>query len=1192
MAAVRNQRMNALRLPILCAIVAFAIDALGAPLFRSSWPLGLGSPVSGVTGQMVVADFNGDTKPDLAVPSWDGRLVVVVSDPTAPFGPIVTSTIPEYAFAMAAGDLDNDGDQDLVYRAQMKLGVLINNGSGAFTETSTVNTVANAYVAIGDVNGDGKQDAIAVSADTYSNAPHLSVHLGNGSGGLAAGVISPGAWSNMRATSVIAADLTGDGKAEVITGGDQVVVYAGLANGAMQANANAIGGTPAVGLLDSDSVPDLTIHRTNFETATLYTLKGVGHGQFAAPVAHWTPVTNAVSVTCADFDGDQVQDVIAVGSSVAVARGLGNGLLAAPKITIHTTGYYGGAAVVDLDRDGKRDLITSTQYERGARFLRGNGDGTFREDRAYAPRMPLAPTVGISAADINGDGRADATTLLTSSGAPSDIAVMLNDGSGGLAAATLTGTTVPLSASPNFIVGNLNGDAWPDALIVTHDSASSAAIAFLGNGSGTFTQAATSAITTDFDPYYPSLKLADVTGDGAADLLLEGDLYEGNGDGSFDAARHEVAEFRVIGDIDGNGTMDALWFENQTGSIAVALNTGGGHFAAPVFLAPGPSLTPYALGDFDGDGKLDLFCTVHDSFASSRVFGGNGDGTFRAPVEMLLPYSGPDELPSVVADFDGDGKLDVTIAAHVYLGNGDLRFRGMEYDAFVADTAVADFDANGSLDILAFSGGLAQVFLTKLTAEPTRDTATTITATPATQHGQISEYVSRTTGGAPLSGMVLYTDSTRPIALMMTNWNPPEQTAASVRSFALGVGAHTVEAKFLGDEVYRPSSGSLHVDVEKATTTLVYQPPSSGVYGTSFDVDYSLTAPVVRYLPAPSKTAYRVTEGGVTLPNVEWRNGDVLIDGLEAGSHTLTLQFLGDDHYKASSATFTRSVNKRSAYPSLSFLPDGASRVAGPVTITATLPVPEDYGTTTGSIEFRLGGQLLGTMPVTNHQASITTGHLNAGTYSVAVTYSGDANTLLGNGGQALQVFIPAGAPIPVQAGANANSVYLTWLPSSDAATYKVYEKLTFASAWQLRTTTQSSTTQVTLSVATGKTRMYAIAAGHSDSSIGPLGPPDLATTVPLTRWNLADAQIRATDVTQLRTGVNAVRTFAGLTAFPFTDPTLSGLSIRAVHFTELRDALAAARSAIGMPLTLSTAPQAGELIRASHLHEVRDGIY
>jgi hypothetical protein len=147
----------------------------------------------------------------------------------------------------------------------------------------------------------------------------------------------------------------------------------------------------------------------------------------------------------------------------------------------------------------------------------------------------------------------------------------------------------------------------------------------------------------------------------------------------------------------------------------ILLGNGDGTFQSPRFATLG-QLAPYgiAIGDFNRDGKPDIVTSGLISPGPSSPQGnyievllGNGDGTFHSPVQTSALFSGN----LVVADFNGDGKLDVATGANafaVFLGNGDGTFKTLApSNPGGVPEAVADFNGDGKLDLvdLPNSGG-------------------------------------------------------------------------------------------------------------------------------------------------------------------------------------------------------------------------------------------------------------------------------------------------------------------------------------------------------------------------------------------------------------------------------------------------------------------------------------------------------
>jgi hypothetical protein len=168
----------------------------------------------------------------------------------------------------------------------------------------------------------------------------------------------------------------------------------------------------------------------------------------------------------------------------------------------------------------------------------------------------------------------------------------------------------------------------------------------------------------------------------------------------------------AVGDFNGDGNLDLAVTDNGnlSGSgtaVSILLGNGDGTFQAPVSYPLGSR--PYFLvaRDFNGDGNLDLAVGTSGSVS---VLLGNGDGTFQDPVGYAVTG-----IPSsmAVGDFDGDGTLDLVETGgsnmvSVLLGNGDGTFRtAVSYPAGVNPIAVAvgDFNGDGSPDIAVADNG-------------------------------------------------------------------------------------------------------------------------------------------------------------------------------------------------------------------------------------------------------------------------------------------------------------------------------------------------------------------------------------------------------------------------------------------------------------------------------------------------------
>src|SRR6266403_911665 len=271
--------------------------------------------------------------------------------------------------------------------------------------------------------------------------------------------------------------------------------------------------------------------------------------------------------------------------------------------------------------------------------------------------------------------------------------------------------------------GDVNGDGTLD-LVVANSLANSISV-LLGNGDGTFQAARTFDAGLGSGPIW--VVIADVNGDRKPDILLANQsrnsvgVLLGNGDGSFQPVMNfdtggDFPESIAVGDVNGDGKLDVAVAHFKTNNVTVLLGNGDGTFQRAYVVATFAAdmfLIPVAVGDVNGDGKLDLV-TASVSNVMGAIMLGNGDGTFQPP--RITPFIGDPES-IVIRDFNGDGKMDVAFAnddapdakVTVMLGNGDGSFQpAQRFSAGAAESeslAAGDFNGDGKIDLVVANAG-------------------------------------------------------------------------------------------------------------------------------------------------------------------------------------------------------------------------------------------------------------------------------------------------------------------------------------------------------------------------------------------------------------------------------------------------------------------------------------------------------
>jgi hypothetical protein len=332
--------------------------------------------------------------------------------------------------------------------------------------------------------------------------------------------------------------------------------------------------------------------------------------------------------------------------------------------TSHATGTNPTAMIsADFNSDGKLDLAITNTADGNISILLGNGDGTFTA-AALSPLAAGTNPDALAAVDLNNDGKLD---LVVAIAGTNSVVVFPGNGDGTFQAAV----AYSVGTYPSFIVtGDFNGDGKPDLAVSNQNNATVSIL--LGNGDGTFQQPAVAypAGTTDV----ANVAVGDFNKDGKLDLAVTNpssdtvSILIGNGDGTFPApvtyatgnpAAHPIAV--TVFDFNGDGNLDLAVTNLNAKNVAILLGNGDGTFQSRVTYTTtnGIFIGPSAIstGDFNGDGKIDL-ATSNQEDNTASILLSNGDGTFQSPLEFP---TGAFASSLAAGDFNGDGRLDLAV---------------------------------------------------------------------------------------------------------------------------------------------------------------------------------------------------------------------------------------------------------------------------------------------------------------------------------------------------------------------------------------------------------------------------------------------------------------------------------------------------------------------------------------------------
>ena len=465
---------------------------------------------------------------------------------------------------------------------------------------------------------------------------------------------------------------------------------------------------------------------------------------------------NPYSVAIGDIDGDGNADIVAVNlssNSVSVYRNTGTtGAISsssfASKVDFATGGAPYFVAISDLDGDGKLDIAVANSDSNTISVLRNTATSGTISSSSFATKVDFvtgSTPIHVAIADVNGDGKPD---LIASDFYASTISVLQNytahciNSSSFAAKVDFTTGTHPYCAA----VADLDGDGSLDIVVANQGSSSVSVLRNAASGGSISTSSLEAKVdfTTGNSPY--SVALADIDGDGKMEIITANNI---------------------------SNSVSVLQNTSSSGAITSS------SFSAAVDFTTGTAPYSIALGDIDGDGKVDI-AVANASSATVSVFrntatsGTIASGSLAAKVDFA---TGASPRCVVIGDLNEDGKPDMVVAnltANTISVIGNNPIAGITGTTTVcagsatalanattggswssSNTAVANVSGTGMLS--GTTAGTATISYTLIGGTAT--TTVTVTAPPSSITGassvcagQVTAFSDATSGGTWSSG--------------------------------------------------------------------------------------------------------------------------------------------------------------------------------------------------------------------------------------------------------------------------------------------------------------------------------------------------------------------------------------------------------------------------------------------------------